>query len=108
MNSFDNSDDVIDSRAVIERIEELQDAYDEYKVLTALAEEAADSEDWPHGATLIRETYFVDYCKELLADIGDLPKDLPHYIEIDWDTTADNLRADYTEVDFDGVAYLIR
>ena len=41
-------------------------------------------------------------------DIGDLPKDLPAYIVIDWDKTANNIEADYTTVDYDGVEYLIR
>jgi hypothetical protein len=33
---------------------------------------------------------------------------LPDWIVIDWDATADNLKVDYTEVEFDGVTYLVR
>lgn len=152
--SISNTDDVIDSRDVIERIEELegerQDLQDEfetavdnelqntdpeqretlntvrndaYKALTdwdeenkaeldalkALVEEAEGySEDWRHGATLVRDSYFEDYARELLEDIGDIPRNLPHYIEIDWEATARNIRVDYTEVDFDGVSYWVR
>lgn len=77
--------------------------------LEALADDAAGyAPDWIHGATLIRESYWVEYVQEMLVDIGDLPKELPHYIEIDWEKTADNIRADYTDADFDGVTYLIR
>ena len=82
---------------------------DELKALLALQDEAEGyADDWRHGATLIQEDYFPEYCQELLADIGDLPRNLPDYLVIDWDATADNLRADYTSVDFDGTTYLIR
>lgn len=81
----------------------------ELATLKALAEEGSDcSAEWDYGATLIRDSYFVEYCKDMLVDIGDLPKNLPHYIEIDWDKTADNLKADYASVDFDGVEYFVR
>jgi hypothetical protein len=63
--------------------------------------------DWYPGA-LIRESYFVEYCEQMLKDIGDLPDELPGYIAIDWDKTADNLRVDYSTVDYDGVEYLYR
>jgi hypothetical protein len=43
-----------------------------------------------------------------LEDVGDLPRGIPSYIVIDWAATADNLKVDYTEVDFDGVTYLVR
>lgn len=82
---------------------------DEYRALKALADEAEGyAGDWHHGAALIRESYFTDYCKDMLEDCGDLPRDMPGYLIIDWDATADNLRVDYTEVDFDGVTYLVR
>ena len=131
---LDNTQDVIDSRDVIARIDELRDEiassegdeFDGSKVggpddpvdaelrdelaaleaLEALAE--GYSEDWRHDAALIRESYFAEYCRELVRDIDGLPRDLPDYIEIDWEKTADNLRVDYSEVDYGGVAYLIR
>ena len=141
--TISNTDDVIDSRDVIARIEELEGergalvsdleeadetniiesehaakiaitAWDEeneaeLKALKALAEEAEGySEDWRHGAPLVRDSYFEDYARELLEDIGDIPRGLPHYIEIDWEATARNIRMDYTEVDFDGVSYWVR
>ena len=76
--------------------------------LKNLASEGGGCEDWVHGATLINEDYFTDYCKELCEDIGELPRDLPGYIVIDWDATAENLRADYSHADFGGETYLIR
>lgn len=57
---------------------------------------------------LIRHTYWVQYAEELVKDIGDLPKNIPDYIVIDWEATADNLLQDYSEVDYDGVTYYYR
>lgn len=87
----------------------LSDERDELAALLALQEEAEGyAPDWTYGATLIRDSYFVDYTQELLQDIGDLPKDLPGYLVIDWEATARNIQYDYTGVDFDGVTYWVR
>lgn len=59
------------------------------------------------GVQLIAEQDFPEYIQELLEDIGDVPK-LPSYVEVDWEATAENLRIDYTEVEFEGVTYLFR
>ena len=56
---------------------------------------------------LIRDSYFEDYARDLVEDIGDIPKDLPGYIVIDWEATSDNLRQVYAGVDYDGVTYLV-
>lgn len=133
-NEITNSDDIIDSRDVIARIEELQADRDgfvigapdgtetaapdqwaeeypddaaELEALEALASEAEDyAPDWTCGACLIRESYFEEYMDDMLEDIGELPKNLPPYLTITVDYDA--LRMDYTEVDFDGVTYLVR
>jgi hypothetical protein len=57
---------------------------------------------------LIRDSYFVTAMQELCNDIGDVSKDLPSYIEIDWEATARNLRVDYSSVEFEGVTYWYR
>jgi hypothetical protein len=38
-----------------------------------------------------------DFVQNLLEDTGDLPRDLPHYIHIDWGMTARGIMMDYTE-----------
>jgi hypothetical protein len=137
-----NSDDVIDSRDVIARIDELEGelrdledaAYDaaddgarlaeitaeisdwrasdrgqELVALRALAAEAENyADDWQYGATLISLDYWPTYARELVRDAGDLPRNLPDYVVIDWEATAGNLAVDYTEVDFAGATYLVR
>jgi uncharacterized protein YPO0396 len=101
-------DNVEAAREALENWDDTTDEGAEYKALKALSDEAENCSDWNHGATLIRESYFVDYCEELCKDIGDLPRDMPDYLVIDWEATARNIRVDYSEVDFDGVTYLIR
>jgi hypothetical protein len=128
-NTITNEDDVIDSREIIERIEELisergepedgaedsnWDGWDELKALQKLAEEASSSPDWNYSETLIRRSYFVDYIAELIDECYELPKELTsgqwpyRHITIDYKAAAEEAEQDYMSVDFDGVEYLIR
>ncbi len=98
-----------DKDAMIEADGELEAFLDNYEdELAELEEMKTYVSDWSHGAALIHERHFTDYCRELVDDIGDLPRALPHYIVIDWEATADNLRADYTEFTYAGHTYLVR
>ena len=94
MASFDGTDETIDSREVIERIQELiaeftdttdsdpadvmsvddwayglewEDA-EELDALMELAEEGESLPDWEYGETLIHEDYFEVYVEELVRD----------------------------------------
>jgi len=61
-----------------------------------------------NGVYFIDEDYFVEYAKELAYDIGVVSDDLSWpATHIDWDAAADELRMDYTEVEFDGNSYLV-
>lgn len=117
-----NSDNVIDSRDVIKRIDELTEARDtaianeeefdkedELKALIALADEASGyAADWTHGETLIADDYFETYAEELAGDTGCIdPKAKWPLTHIDWEAAANELKQDYTSVDFDGVTYWI-
>lgn len=127
MSDPTNHDDIIDSRDVIARIEELEsereiakeddsgpDAWDaangeELRALKALADEAEGCADWRHGEALIRDSYFETYAQELADDCGMINSDStwPNNC-IDWEKAARELQMDYTSVDFDGVTYWIR
>jgi len=115
-----SNDDIIDSRDVIARIEELEemiregvddtdDDRAELTALRALAEQGQYVDDWTYGATLIRDSYFVDYAKQLAEEIDAIPE-FPTWptMHIDWEAAADELQADYTDVEFDGVTYWVR
>jgi antirestriction protein len=39
-----------------------------------------------------------EFTQELVEDVGDIPKDLPCYIHIDWEKTATDIMMDYGEV----------
>lgn len=122
-----NTDDVIDSRDVIARIEELkaiadaaaedEDApkldEDEQAELAALKELELEASgyaaDWEHGETLIRDSYFETYAQELAEDIGAIDRNANWPLGcIDWKQAADELKVDYTSVDFAGVTYWVR
>ena len=40
-----------------------------------------------------------EFAKEIVSDCGYISKDMPNWIEIDWEKTWDNLSYDYTEID---------
>lgn len=76
--------------------------------LEALRELKDEVSEWNDGNTLIPEEDWIDYVQELLIDIGDLPRNIPWYIEIDWDRTAENIAQDYGKVDYLGTTYYYR
>jgi hypothetical protein len=85
------------------------DEREELAALKALAAEAEGCADWRHGETLIRESYFEDYARQLADEIGAVQDDAQWPMNcIDWKQAARELAMDYTTVDFDGVEYLIR
>jgi len=96
---FDPEDDV--------HGDELDD--DERERMTAIRELLDSIGDARYGVTLIPESEFEDYARELAEDIGAVDSDYgwPHSC-IDWKQAADELRMDYSSVTFDGVDYLYR
>ena len=136
--ALDLTADVIDARDIIARVEELEnesviflDESDDDKrtaawrmanpddaaeldtlrdILAELAGYGGDEEwrgDW-YPVTLICDSHFTDYARELLEDCGTVPADLPSWVEIDWEATARNVRVDYTPVEIDGCTYWYR
>lgn len=123
--TISNFDNIIDSRDIIYRIEELESEledflrendvlleenfpeWEELETLRALAEECNSlAEDWGYGETLIHRDYFEKYMDEMVVDCYEIPKNLPYWMSITLDYDA--LEQDYASVDFDGQEYLIR
>lgn len=112
-----NTEDIIDSRDVIERISDLEseETLDdveraELASLKELAEEASGyAADWEYGEALIRDSYFTEHAKVLADGIGAVSADAtwPNN-HIDWEAAAEELKQGYTSVTFDGVDYWIR
>lgn len=70
-------------------------------------------EQWRGGwypLTLIRDSYFEDYARELAEDIhGHALRDAQWpFTCIDWTTAANDLLMDYGTVEYDGVTYWYR
>lgn len=64
--------------------------------------------EFDYGVTLIPEDDFTNYTKELLEDCGYIPNNFPSWIEIDWEATAENVKQDYSEIEYEGKTYLYR
>lgn len=147
MRDVNNSEDVLDSRDVIARRDELkeereaiyccaefstdsgvhdeecddaakdsakrelkqweEDYGDELRALEAFIDEGSSS--WEDGETLVRESYFEDYARELAEELDLVKSDVRWpYTCIDWEQAARELQHDYTGADFDGVTYYYR
>ena len=124
-----NSDDTIDVRDIIARVEELEDAVsqddidalvrsDDATELVALRELLGElrgyggDEQWRgdwYPVTMIRDSYFKRYAMELADELGAVPADAGWPCTcIDWDQAARELQWDYSSVEFDGVTYWYR
>ena len=131
---INNGQDVMDSRDVLERVEELETEIEdldgsesdlgdfvsladdieglkaELKPIKAFADELTDATaEAIHGEPVIRDSFFTAYAQDLAEDVGVLPALTAWPMNcIDWDEAASELKVDYTEVEFDGVSYFIR
>lgn len=126
-----NSDDYIDVRDVIARVEALESelsedaetsedeeerlSFAELLTLRELLEKLEGNggdEEWrgswyPIG--LVRESYFEDFARQEAEDLDLIKSDARWpYTCIDWERAAEELKQDYSEVDFDGVTYYFR
>ena len=121
--AIENTEDILDIRDIIARVEYLEgqdlgrdeDEWQERDTLTAflgdLRGNGGDEEwrgDW-YPLTLIRDSYFEEYAKELAEDIGAIAGGVQWPLHhIDWQAAAEALQMDYVPVEFDGVTYWVR
>ena len=128
-NELDLSANIIDVRDIIARVEELEaelspteesegddnEEREELATLRGILDElkgyGGDEQwegDWYPG-TLIRDTYFEDYARELAEDIGAVDRNAswPNTC-IDWEEAAEQLQQDYTTTDIEGTDYWYR
>lgn len=126
-----NSDDVIDVRGVIARFEELEteldDAHEddetnealdlraEFNTLKELLSELEGNggdEEWRgswYPLLLVRDSHFEDFARQEAKDLDLIKSDARWpYTCINWEEAADELKQDYTTVEFDGVTYWYR
>ena len=67
-----------------------------------------DISDWDYGVTLIEDDEFEDYVQEMLEDFGYISKNFPSWIVIDWNKTSNNVKDDYSCVEYKGITYYYR
>lgn len=107
-----DSRELIDEAAEIrERIEDGEpvDGAERDRLLEIEQLAEAGIPDWQYGVTLIEESEFEDYARELAEDIGAVdPNASWPYTCIDWEKAARELSTDYTSVTFDGTDYYVR
>lgn len=114
-DSITLAEDLIDTRDLIERLEELEsewedfmedkpvdfddfEQFDDYAELELLREAAdilENEPDYHHGVCLINQDYFQTHARELAEDIGALGEN-SDWIATDWNQTAETLLTDYT------------
>lgn len=119
--ALDLEADTIKLEDVFARFEELQSLVpateqekwencDEYATLLELMDCLSDEpwcDDW-NSVTLVADHYFTEYIRELFESRGDIPQELSHDVEIDWTTTARNIRMDYYPIEINGATYWYR
>jgi antirestriction protein len=125
-----NSDDLIDVRDVIARVEELEsidgiqeqidalERSDEATELVGLRELLGElegnggDEEWRgswYPITLVRDSYFEDFARDEAEQLGLVKSDASWpYTCIDWEQAAEQLQMDYGNVEFDGITYWYR
>lgn len=160
MRNLDNSEDILDSRDIEARIDELTAERDGFREAVEEAQEAFNAanatddteegrelgdalamarkeladwqasddpaelatlvafrdelkgycDDWTHGVTLIRDSYFKEYAMELADECSnEKPSEAGWPFNcIDWNKAARELQMDYTSGEFDGVTYWAR
>ena len=113
MNDITNSDDVVDSRDILDYIEKYEDDKDieyEVKALQSIVKQYCDNytedvgmKDLEFGVTFIRDSYFVDYMEDYFFQFADIDEALHCYIDIE--AFARDQQYNYATVDFDGIEY---
>lgn len=80
----------------------------ELEVLKALKEEVSEAY-WDDGVAFICDDYFEDYAREYAEGLDpDIRTARWPFNHIDWTAAADELKVDYSFVDFDGETYWYR
>lgn len=109
-----NDENFINGTDLAERLSELESKTrdeaegEEYEALWDLASQLDMRHVAGNNSTIVRESYFEEYIREEMYDIGAVERDGLIDGHVDWKGLADACRIDYAEVDFGGVAYLCR
>tara|TARA_R110002012_G_C11324207_1_gene576208 strand:+ start:216 stop:557 length:342 start_codon:yes stop_codon:yes gene_type:complete len=104
-----NSDDVIDSRDILDYIKDKENDrdFELENFIKDFRDEHSDYdkalENLEFGITFIRDSYFEDYMLDYFLQFNQIDEALLCYIDIE--SFARNQQYDYTSIDFDGIEY---
>jgi hypothetical protein len=111
--SIDNSEDILDSRNIQERIDELSEVeeseledyeLEELNNLIGIKDGIGDNENWEFGITFIRDSYFEEDSEEFAYDCMGIERGgMTQYV--DWGRFAGDRKNDFQSIDFDGETY---
>jgi hypothetical protein len=77
--------------------------------LAQLREMESEIPEWRHGETLINDSYFESYAQELAEDTGAIDSNATWPLNhINWEAAAEDLKSDYTPIEYDGETYWYR
>ncbi len=88
-----------------------KDEADELKALESLKDDIGErgGKINDEAGPFVHESDFEDHARELADDIGAIPSDANWPCNcIDWEKAADELKMDYSSVEWNGVTYLYR
>lgn len=103
---FDEDDEELTKKQKRIRAEVADDA-ERYRALKTLESDVeAYASDNVKYTTLISDTYFEQYAELLAEDIGAIDRNAKWPLNhIDWEAAANELKQDYTSVEFEGVEF---
>ena len=105
--------DYTDIRDVIDAYEKAEkegdtEIIDQLKpILEELAGKGGDYQwrgEW-YPIRMVHEDYFPEYIEETVKDCGFISRNIPWWIEIDWEKTAGYVACNYEKIDIDGSIY---
>ena len=81
----------------------------ELDALESIIEEGSGYGEFEDGTSLINESYFVEYARQLADDIGAVNNEA-HWPNdhIDWESAAEDLKTDYTTLEIESDTYYYR
>lgn len=112
-----NTDDVIDSRDLETYIDHMREDIPseewpgEMQPVLEFAEEFKDyCPDYDYGGFAIHDMHFTEYVRDMVIEGGYITDELPWWISshIDWEGVADEVKMDYSAIEFDGETYWTR
>ena len=111
---IDNTQEILDSRDIQERIDELdglsESRIEEYEVeelknLLSIKDAVGDDESWGFGIVFIRDSYFEEDAEEFAYDCMGIDRNGQMTMYVDWARFAEDRKVDFQSIDFDGVEY---